>query len=49
MLFKLESSTDKQRRRRGVETDVRKNKTYGRSYKGQLAKSGGKFVLFESG
>ncbi|MGP1922133.1 MAG: 50S ribosomal protein L15 [Candidatus Hodgkinia cicadicola] len=49
MLFKLESSTDKQRRRKGRGIGCSKGKTCGRGHKGQRARSGGKFVLFEGG
>ncbi|MFP3039111.1 MAG: 50S ribosomal protein L15, partial [Candidatus Hodgkinia cicadicola] len=49
MLLKLESSANKHRRRKGRGIGCSKGKTCGRGHKGQRARSGGKFVLFEGG
>ncbi|MGP1917057.1 MAG: 50S ribosomal protein L15 [Candidatus Hodgkinia cicadicola] len=49
MSLKLESSNNKTHRRKGRGIGCSKGKTCGRGHKGQRARSGGKFALFEGG
>ncbi|MFP3018918.1 MAG: 50S ribosomal protein L15 [Candidatus Hodgkinia cicadicola] len=49
MLFKLHPADGRHHRRRGRGVGCSKGKTCGRGHKGQRARSGGKFPLFEGG